>query len=122
METKRIPFIFQVNRGGEGMTEDKPRTLEDWEEVLPRGEHELVPLSTMIPRKISNDILKAKGILQTTSSKLVYTKKITVEILLEKGLEAVFSEYASQDHDTDKVIKMSARNSLADRVARGETV
>lgn len=104
------------------MSEDKPRTLEEWNEVLPRGDQELVALSTLIPRKISNDLLKAKGILQTQTDKLVMTKRVTVEIVLERGLQSIFEDYASQDQDQTKVVKMTARNTLADRVARGESV
>lgn len=73
------------------------KTLEEWEEILPLGDLDLVALNTRIPRKMSKDIKKATGILQTTNQDLTYTKQATVKILLERALRDFFEEWERID-------------------------
>jgi hypothetical protein len=108
------------------MTEQIPKksiTKEEWEEIIPKGELGTIALNTEIPRKLNDKILRAKVLLQTTSSHLVFTKKATVQILLERGLQSLYEDWQRADlSQSENVILMNGRETLADRVAKGFTV
>lgn len=72
---------------------------KDWEEVLPRGENELVSLNTMIPRKVNKALGQATGWLQLSSPNLRYTKQATVQVLLERGLKSLFEDIEKADQE-----------------------
>jgi hypothetical protein len=79
------------------MDEKKPNKDRDWEEVLPRGDHELVALNTLIPRKMSERLGQAVGLLQTQSPRLRQTKQATVQHLLDNALNMLFEDWERQD-------------------------
>lgn len=111
-------------------TKNKARFREDWEEILPPGEMDLVALNTRIKRNVSNAINHARGLLQTTDTRLTYTKQVTVEILIERGFQSLCEEFERQDQEflgekkkNEKVASMErVSHRLADKVKRGEKI
>lgn len=100
---------------------------KDWSEIVPPSSTELISLNTKIPRNISERINVATGMLQTTNRLLVYTKQVTVQVLLERGLEVLEKEWRRQDQpdaeENENVVSMPRKkNTLADKVARGEPI
>jgi len=84
----------------------------DWEEILPKGDLELVSLNTMIPRKTSKALAEATGWLQLTSSGLRYTKQATVQYLLERGLQSLHEDIRKQDESESSHSEEAASNVL----------
>jgi hypothetical protein len=100
---------------------------KDWSEILPLSSTELVSLNTKIPRELSEKLYQAKGMLQTTNRLLDYTKQVTVQVLLERGYASLLEDWERQDREaseeSEKVVSLPRkRETLADRVARGETL
>jgi hypothetical protein len=78
---------LEINKSGE----------KDWEEIIPKGELELVSLNTMIPRKLSGQLSEATGWLQLASPRLRYTKQATVQYLLERGLQSLYEDIEKEN-------------------------
>lgn len=70
---------------------------KDWEEIIPKGELDLVSLNTLIPRKLSNNLAEATGWLQLASPRLRYTKQATVQYLLERGLQSLAEDIEKEN-------------------------
>lgn len=107
--------------------EEMARTREEWEEILPLSESELIALNTRISRSVSVAINHATGILQTASPRLKVTKQYTVQVLLERGLESLFEDFERQDHttceDSEKIVSIARKPSgsfLVDAVIKGD--
>lgn len=75
---------------------------QTWEEIIPKGDLELVSLNTLIPRKTSKALTEATGWLQLTTTNLRYTKQATVQYLLERGLQALYEDIERQDKENQR--------------------
>jgi hypothetical protein len=77
------------------------RDTDELEDILPESSTQLVSLNTRIPRYISDRIDMSVGILQLSSKYHKVSKQTTVQILLEKGYEAILAEFESMDREED---------------------
>jgi hypothetical protein len=75
---------------------------QTWEEIIPKGDLELVSLNTLIPRKTSKALTEATGWLQLTTTNLRYTKQATVQYLLERGLQSLYEDIERQDKENQR--------------------
>jgi hypothetical protein len=84
--------------------EINPSKKEGLEEVVPRGELELVSLNTLIPWKLSKALTEATGWLQLDNTRLRYTKQATVQYLLERGLQSLYEDIdrANKEYESEK--------------------
>jgi hypothetical protein len=98
------------------MTEIKSNKDRDWDEILPRGDHELVALNVLIPRKMSENIGQITGMLQTKSPRLRQTKQATVQQLLEQAIIEFFEEMKRQDREPIVEAEESASNEIAEDI------
>jgi hypothetical protein len=73
------------------------RTLEELEDLLPESSTQLVSLNTRIPRNVSRMIDESVGMLQTESLYLKVSKQVAVQILIERGFQAIREQFERQD-------------------------
>jgi hypothetical protein len=77
------------------------RDTDELEDILPESSTQLVNLNTRIPKYLSDRIDMSVGILQTNHKYHKVTKQTAVQILLEKGYEAVLAEFEGMDRVED---------------------
>lgn len=88
------------------MTKELPTNKKDeqnWDEVLPKGDLEMIALNTMIPRKLSNAVSECTGWLQLASPRLRYTKQATVQYLLERGIQALHEDIENENNHASEI-------------------
>lgn len=78
------------------------KNLDELEDILPESSTQLVSLNTRIPRYLNDRIDMSVGIIQTNSKYHKVTKQSAVQILLEKGFEAVLAEFERLDVEEPK--------------------
>jgi hypothetical protein len=74
------------------------KTYEELLDLLPESSTQLVSLNTRIPRYLNDRLDLSVGILQTEHRYHKITKQIAVQILLEKGYEAILAEFEGMDN------------------------
>jgi hypothetical protein len=81
------------------------RTLEELEELLPESSTQLVSLNTRVPRNVSKMIDESVGILQTESPYLKVSKQVAVQILIERGFQAIKADFEREDQDQEILVE-----------------
>jgi hypothetical protein len=84
---------------------------DELENILPESSTQLVSLNTRIPRFLSDRLDLSVGILQTNSRYQKVTKQTAVQILLEKGYEAILAEFEGMDIEEAREEMQVIRNS-----------
>ena len=84
---------------------------DELESILPESSTQLVNLNTRIPRFLSDRIDLSVGILQTNSRYQKVTKQTAVQILLEKGYEAILADFEGMDIEEAREEIKVVRNS-----------
>lgn len=74
---------------------DRDRDL--LEDILPESSTQLVSLNTRIPRNVSRMIDECVGILQTKSNYHKVSKQEAVQVILEKGIQAIREDFLRED-------------------------
>ena len=86
------------------------KTLDELEDILPESSTQLVSLNTRIPRYVSDSINMCVGILQTESHYHKVSKQEAVQIILEKGIQAIRVKFESLDEFTDEQVESIDEN------------
>ena len=73
------------------------REREELEELLPESSTQLVSLNTRVPRNVSRMIDESVGMLQTESPYLKISKQVAVQLLLERGFQAIKADFERED-------------------------
>ena len=74
------------------------RDREELEELLPESSTQLVSLNTRIPKNVSRMIDESVGMLQTESPYLKISKQVAVQILIERGFQAIKGDFEREDN------------------------
>jgi len=99
------------------------RDTDELENILPESSTRLVNLNTRIPKFLSDRIDLSVGILQTQHIYHKVSKQTAVQILLEKGYEAVLSEFEGMDREEDTgekevvIIERETKPQIKDRTS-----
>lgn len=75
------------------------RDRDELEEILPESSTRLVSLNTRIPLFVDEMILQSVGILQTESQYLKVSKQVAVQILIERGFQAIKEDFERMDRE-----------------------
>ncbi len=70
---------------------------KDYESILPESSTQLVSLNTRVPRFVSKMIDESVGMLQVASIYQKVSKQVAIQILIERGYQAIREDFESMD-------------------------
>jgi hypothetical protein len=70
---------------------------KDYESILPESSTQLVSLNTRVPRFVSKMIDESVGMLQVASIYQKVSKQVAIQILIERGYQAIREDFVSMD-------------------------
>lgn len=79
------------------------KSFEELEDILPESSTQLVSLNTRVPRFVSKMIDESVGILQLASRYQKVSKQVAIQILIERGYQAIREEFESMDYADNEV-------------------
>jgi hypothetical protein len=75
------------------------KDYDELESILPESSTQLVSLNTRVPRFVSKMIDESVGILQTESHYLKVSKQSAIQILIERGYQAIREDFERVDRE-----------------------